>query len=61
LIFLIYQQREQEFYKYRESKIDFLTFAYNDMEGQVFDFTIDNLKIQEKVGGQRNDRFILFM
>ena len=52
----IYQQREQEYYKYRESKIDFLTFTYNNMEGQVFDFKIGNLKIQEKVGGKKNDR-----
>ena len=52
----IYQQREQEFYKYRESKINFLTFTYNDMEGQVFDFKIGNLKIQEKVGGLLKDR-----
>jgi hypothetical protein len=52
----IYQQREQEYYKYRESKIDFLTFIYNNMEGQVFDFKIGNLKIQEKVGGLLKDR-----
>ena len=52
----IYQQREQEYYKYRESKIDFLPFTYNDMEGQVFDFKIGDLKIQEKVGGLLKDR-----
>jgi hypothetical protein len=52
----IYQQREQEFYKYRESKIDFLKFIYNDMEAQVFDFKIGDLKIQEKVGGLLKDR-----
>jgi hypothetical protein len=47
----IYQQREQEYYRYRESKIDFLTFTYNDMKGLVFDFKIGDLKIQEKIGG----------
>jgi hypothetical protein len=52
----IYQQREQDYYRYRESKIDFLPFTYNDMEGQVFDFKIGDLKIQEKVGGKKLDR-----
>jgi hypothetical protein len=52
----IYQQREQDYYRYRESKIDFLPFTYNDMEGQVFDFKIGDLKIQEKVGGLLKDR-----
>ena len=52
----IFQQKEQEFYKYRESKIDFLTFTYNVMEGLVFDFKIGDLKIQEKVGGNRVKR-----
>ncbi len=50
------QQQEQEFYRYRESKINFLTFTYNDIEGQVFDFKIGDLKIQEKVYSKRNDR-----
>jgi len=45
----IYQQREQEFRKYRENKIDFIQFHYDNMEGTVYDFKIGNLKIQEKV------------
>jgi len=45
----IYQQREQNYRKFRESKIDFLEFTYDDMEGTVYDFKIGNLKIQEKV------------
>lgn len=45
----IYQQREQEFRKYRESKIDFINFEYDNMEGKVYDFKIGNLKVQEKV------------
>jgi hypothetical protein len=44
-----YQQREQEFRKYRESKISFIQFDYDDMEGRVYDFKIGKLKIQEKV------------
>ena len=47
----IYQQREKEFRKYRESKIDFLTFTNGDMEGTVVDFLIEpGVKVQEKVG-----------
>jgi len=48
----IYQQREKEFRKYREAKIDFLTFTNGDMEGTVVDFIIEpGIKVQEKVGG----------
>ena len=46
----IYTEREKEFYRYRESKIDFLKFTYNDMEGMVYDFKIGDKKVQEKVG-----------
>jgi hypothetical protein len=46
----IYQQREKEYYKYRESKINFLIFKYHDIEGMVYDYCINNKKIQEKVG-----------
>ena len=45
----IYQQREQIFRKYREEKIKFINFCYDEMEGTVYDFKINNLKIQEKV------------
>ena len=47
----IYQQREKEFRKYREEKIDFIKFEYENREGTVYDFKIGNLKIQEKVTG----------
>jgi hypothetical protein len=46
----IYTEREKEFYRYRESKIDFLDFTYNDMEGMVYDFKIGDKTVQEKVG-----------
>ena len=46
----IYTEREKEFYRYRESKLEFLDFTYNDMEGMVYDFKIGDKKIQEKVG-----------
>lgn len=45
----IYQQREKEFRKYREEKIDFIKFEYDFMEGTVYDFKIEKIKIQEKV------------
>jgi len=45
----IYQQREKEFRKFREEKIDFINFHYDNKEGTVYDFKIGNLKIQEKV------------
>lgn len=45
----IYQQREKEFRKYREEKINFLNFENDDMEGNVYDFKVGNFKVQEKV------------
>lgn len=42
-------QLEYAYVKLRESNIDFLNFADNQMDGLVYDFKIDNLKIQEKV------------
>jgi hypothetical protein len=45
----IYQQREHFFRKYREEKIKFLDFGYDNIEGTVYDFKIKNFKVQEKV------------
>jgi len=56
----IYQQREQNYRKFRESKIDFLEFKYDDMEGTVYDFKIGNLKIQEKVTNVINEKSCIF-
>ena len=44
-----YQQREQKYRNYRKSKINFLDFEYDEIEGTVYDFKIDGLKVQEKV------------
>ena len=52
----IYQHREQLFRKYREEKINFINFQDNEMEATVSDFTIGNLKIQEKVSQPIQDR-----
>lgn len=57
----IYQVREQEFRNYREEKIPFLKFVDNGMEGLVYDFMIDELKVQEKVAGELTDRANTFM
>lgn len=56
----VYQQREQEFRKYREDKIDFINFIYDNMEATVYDFKINNLKIQEKVTKISNDNKCIF-
>jgi hypothetical protein len=52
----IYQHREQIFRKYREEKIPFIKFKNSEMEATVSDFTIGNLKIQEKVSKPIVDR-----
>ena len=46
----ITQQQEQEYRKIRESKVDFIEFVNNGMEGLVYDFMIGSKKVQEKVG-----------
>ena len=43
------QKIEREFRKYRENKITFLQFEYPNYQGVVFDFIVNNYKIQEKV------------
>jgi hypothetical protein len=44
------QKTEQVYRKYRESKISFLEFEYPKFQGCVYDFTVNNYKVQEKVG-----------
>jgi hypothetical protein len=51
----IYQQREQEFIKYRKTKIDYIVFDYDGMEGTVYDFKIGNLKVQDKITTLNNN------
>jgi hypothetical protein len=52
----IYQQREQEYIKYREEKINFIFFESSNMEATVYDFKIGNLKLQEKVAKKNNKK-----
>ena len=56
----IYQQREQDFRKYRESKIDYIPFQYDEMEATTYDFKIGNYKIQEKVTKVNKENRYLF-
>ena len=56
----IYQQREQEYIKYREEKINFIFFESSNMEATVYDFKIGNLKLQEKVA-KKNDKKELYI
>ena len=44
------QQQEQRYREIRETKINFIKFKNNDMEGLVYDFMIGSKKVQEKVG-----------
>ena len=56
----IYQQREQQFRNYREEKITFLNFTYDEMEGTVYDFKINNFKIQEKIASMNKNNQCIF-
>jgi len=42
-------QKEQEFRKHRENKCNFLDFEYTERTALVYDFIVNNFKIQEKV------------
>lgn len=44
----IYQQREQEFKKFRQEIIKFIDFKYDEMEETIYDFKISNYKVAGK-------------
>ena len=46
----ITQQQEQKYREIRETKINFIKFKNNEIEGLVYDFMIGSKKVQEKVG-----------
>lgn len=52
----IYQQREYEYRKIREESLKFINFIIPLVDGQVYDFLINNKKVQEKVCGIRKGR-----
>ena len=56
------QKQEQEYRNIRETKINFIKFKNNDMEGLVYDFMIGSKKVQEKVGTiiHNNDNSYMF-
>ena len=49
------QKQEYEYRKIRETKINFIKFKNNQLEGLVYDFMIENKKVQEKVGSVVHD------
>lgn len=53
----IYQQREQEYIKLRETKINFLNFKKPFIDHQVYDFLVNNIKFQEKVIGKYKNKY----
>jgi len=52
----IFSQKEYEYKQLRESKLTFINFKNSEKNQQVFDFYIDNFKIQEKCASKRKDR-----
>ena len=50
------QQREQMYRKKREEALPFIDFVYPEEEALKYDFTVGNLKIQEKVASQHTKR-----
>ena len=56
------QQQELEYRNLRESKINFIEFINNEVEGLVYDFKIGVKKVQEKVGSitKNNPNSFLF-
>lgn len=47
----IYQQKEQQYVKKRETYLNFLEYKYLNIQGTCIDFMINTKKIQEKVTG----------
>ena len=49
------QQQEHQCRLLRQSKLDYLTFIDPNISNTTYDFTINNYKIQEKVGIYKKD------
>ncbi len=57
----VYQQLEYEYCLHRIHCLSFIDFIDNEKQGLVYDFRINNYKIQEKVGSyQKNKNGIIF-
>lgn len=58
------QQLEYEYYLHRKQQLPFIKFIDNEKQGLVYDFMINDYKIQEKVGniprGKNGASFALF-
>ncbi len=59
----VYQQRELLFKNYRQKIINFIDFKYDEMEATVYDFKINNYRIQEKVSKlhDKENRYLFFL
>lgn len=56
----IYQKREQEFRKFRESMLPQFQYKCDELEGTEYDFFLNGLKIQEKVCQKNNKGSCIF-
>jgi hypothetical protein len=52
----IYQRREQEYAQKRKQCISFMEFAESSVQGEIFDFTVNGRKVQEKVVGLKTGK-----
>ena len=56
----IYQKREQDFRKFRESMLPQFEYKCDELEGTEYDFFLNGLKIQEKVCQKNNQGTCVF-
>lgn len=56
----IYQKREQDFRKFRESMLPQFEYKCDELEGTEYDFFLNGLKIQEKVCQKNNKGACMF-
>lgn len=55
------QQREQKYRRIRESYLPCIDFVYPEEEGLEYDFTVNNIKIQEKVASAVRNYYYICM
>lgn len=56
----VYQKREQDFRKFRESMLPQFEYKCDELEGTEYDFFLNGLKIQEKVCQKNNKGACIF-
>lgn len=55
-----YQQKEQEFRRWRENQLPYIAYIYPEIDGRKTDFYINEQRIQEKVATRRHDRKYMY-